>query len=353
MFLFIIGRLFWLIPYSWGVVTLLFFLFALSGDDPAKIIAGQRSDLQTIHNIRKELGLDLPLSHQYILYLNDLSPIALLDSEQKQSGSYQYISIVTYSSEKSWVIKLPYLRRSFQNNRTVASLYFEKLPGTILLTLTALIFAGIFGISMGIWSAIRRHSKIDRLMEIISLLGLSTPSYVAAILMAWLLGLVLHEYTGLNVSGYVVHQNIWDGENIYDWSYLILPSFTLGLRPLAIIFQLTRQSMEEVISSDYIRTAKAKGLAQPVIYFKHALRNALNPVVTSLSVWFGTLLTGAFFIEYIFNWEGVGKLTVEALLTRDYPMLLGSSIYTAMIFVLTGLLADIVNAFLDPRLKHS
>lgn len=344
-------RLLWVIPYSWAVITLLFFLFAIAGDDPAQMLAGQRSDLQTVSAIRKELGLDLPLHKQYFLYLNDIAPLSILSSEQIYSGNYNLQQILSFTDEQSLVIKYPYLRRSFQNNRPVAQQYLEKLPGTVILTVSALLFAGILGISMGVLGAVYRDSWADRLMESFAILGISVPSYVAAILSAWLLGLVWHEWTGLNVSGYMVRQDVWTGATYYDLSYLILPALTLGLRPLAILYQLTRQSMSKVIGSDFVRTAKAKGLSPVIVYMRHALKNALNPVITSLSVWLGTLLTGAFFIEYIFNWEGIGKLTVEALLTRDYPMLLGSSIWTAMIFVFTALLADLVNALIDPRLR--
>jgi peptide/nickel transport system permease protein len=351
MLRFALFRLLWVIPYSWAVITLLFFLFSITGDDPAQLLAGQRSDLATVTAIRQELGLDLPVYQQYLLYLNDLSPIAVLTTAQMQSDNYTYQKLFRLSAEKMLVVKYPYLRRSFQNNRPVAQQYWEKLPGTVILTLSALLFAGILGITMGVLGAVYQDSWADRLMEAFAVLGISVPSYVAAILSAWLLGLVWHEWTGLNVSGYMVRQDVWTESEYYDFSYLILPALTLGLRPLAILYQLTRQSMAEVIDSDFVRTAKAKGLSPVWVYMRHALRNALNPVITSLSVWLGTLLTGAFFIEYIFNWEGIGKLTVEALLTRDYPMLLGSSIWTAMIFVLTALLADLVNAYLDPRLR--
>jgi peptide/nickel transport system permease protein len=341
----------WVIPYSWAVITLLFFLFALAGDDPAQLLAGQRSDLQTVTAIRQELGLDLPVYQQYFLYMNDLSPISILTKSQQQSGNYSFFPLMSLSSESILVLKYPYLRRSFQNNRPVAEQYFEKLQGTVILTVSALLIAGILGITMGVFGAIYRNTWADRLMEAFAVIGISVPSYVGAILSAWLFGLVWHEWTGLNVSGYMVRQDVWTGATYYDFSYLILPALTLGLRPLAILYQLTRQSMTEVIGADFIRTAKAKGLSPVMVYVRHALRNALNPVITSLSVWLGTLLTGAFFIEYIFNWEGIGKLTIEALLSRDYPMLLGSTIWTAMIFVLTSLLADLVNAYLDPRLR--
>jgi peptide/nickel transport system permease protein len=297
------------------------------------------------------LGLDLPVYQQYFRYLNDLSPISILTTAQIQSNNYTYYSLTALSAKSILVLKYPYLRRSFQNNRPVAQQYFEKLHGTVILTVSALFIAGILGITMGVFGAVYRDSWADRFMEVFAVLGISVPSYVAAILSAWLLGLVWHEWTGLNVSGYMVRQDVWTGATYYDFSYLILPALTLGLRPLAILYQLTRQSMTEVIGSDFVRTAKAKGLSPVMVYVRHALPNALNPVITSLSVWLGTLLTGAFFIEYIFNWEGIGKLTVEALLTRDYPMLLGSSIWTAMIFVFTAVLADLVNAYLDPRLR--
>jgi peptide/nickel transport system permease protein len=162
---------------------------------------------------------------------------------------------------------------------------------------------------------------------------------------------VLHAYTGLNLTGSWFDIDEVTGERYLTLKNLVLPAFTLGIRPLAIITQLTRSSMLDVLNQDYIRTAYAKGLTSGIVIFRHALRNALNPVITAVTGWFAELLAGAFFVEYIFGWKGIGKLTVDALEKLDYPVVMGSVLLSACIFIFINLLADLLYAIVDPRVK--
>ena len=180
---------------------------------------------------------------------------------------------------------------------------------------------------------------------------MSIPSFFSAILFAWLFGFVLKEYTGLEMTGsfYVVDDF---GEDIYiQWKNLILPAIVLGIRPLAVVIQLMRNSLLDVLSQDYIRTAKAKGLNTYKIIKNHALKNALNPVVTAVSGWFASMLAGAVFVEYIFNWNGLGKEIVTALNTLDLPIIMGSVLVIASLFIIINILVDITYSWLDPRIR--
>ena len=168
------------------------------------------------------------------------------------------------------------------------------------------------------------------------------------IVLAYLFGFVLSDYTGLHMTGSLYEYDAFKGKQL-QLQNLLLPAVTLGIRPLAIITQLTRSAMLDVLSQDYIRTAYAKGLSKKAVVFKHALRNALNPVVTAITGWFAELLAGAFFVEYIFGWKGIGKVTVDALEKLDFPVVMGSVLVTATFFVLVNLLADILYGIIDPR----
>ena len=170
------------------------------------------------------------------------------------------------------------------------------------------------------------------------------------IVIAYVFGFVLSEYTGLHMTGSLFAVDPFEGREL-QLKNLILPAITLGIRPLAIITQLTRSAMLDVLDQDYIRTAYAKGLSRRVVVFKHALRNALNPVITAITGWFAELLAGAFFVEYIFGWKGIGKITVDALEKLDFPIVMGSVLVTAAFFILINLLADILYGVVDPRIR--
>lgn len=226
----------------------------------------------------------------------------------------------------------------------------EALPGTIILTLAAMLFATVLGILLGVLAAVKKGSWLDSAAIFSSIAGISAPSFFMAIIVAYLFGVILHPYTGLNLTGSWFEIDEVTGEKYLVLKNIILPAFTLGIRPLAIITQLTRSSMLDVLSQDYIRTAYAKGLSPKKVIFKHALRNALNPVITAVTGWFAELLAGAFFIEYIFGYKGLGKITVDALEKLDYPVVMGSVLVSACFFIAISFLADLLYKKLDPRI---
>ncbi len=339
-----------------GVVSVVFFLFNVLPGDPARMMLGQRADISSVEIINKELGRDLPLGTQFILYVNDLSFLSVLNGKDAGSRIYmdkeKYGRIVNVISFGNYnlVLKNPYLRRSYQSRENVSAILLDALPGTVILAFTSLLFAALVGIIFGVWSALKYQQLPDHISMIISILGMSLPSFFAGILIAWLFGFVWHDVTGLEMTGSLYMVDPFEGLKI-QWKNLILPAFTLGIRPLSVIVQLTRSSMLEVLSLDYVRTARAKGLSSASVIMKHALRNALNPVITALSGWLGSLLAGAVFIEYIFGWKGVGKVTVDALEHYDFPVVMGSVLMVSVFFVLINILVDIVYGILDPRVR--
>lgn len=330
-----------------GVITVVFFIFQAFGD-PARMVLGQTGDKKTMDNIRKELYLDQPVWKQFALYVNDISPIAFHTEEEIKNKNLHGFFI---GGNTKLGIKVPYLRRSYQTKKEVTAVLTEALPGTLLLASSAMLLAIIFGVSLGILAAVKQNTWMDTSSVFASVIGISAPSFFMAIVIAYVFGLVLHDYTGLSLTGSWFDIDQVTGDRYFTLKNLILPAFTLGIRPLAIITQLTRSSMLEVLNQDYIRTAYAKGLSKTKVVFHHALRNALNPVITAITGWFAELLAGSFFVEYIFGWKGIGKVTVDALEKLDYPVVMGSVLFAATIFVLINILADILYGIIDPRVK--
>ncbi|MBL0146455.1 MAG: ABC transporter permease [Chitinophagaceae bacterium] len=316
--------------------------------DPARMIVGQTGDKKTMDNIRKDLYLDQPKWKQFVLYLNDVSPVCFhskADIEKKKLNGF------FMGGDTKFGIKFPYLRKSYQTKKDVGTMLMEALPGTLLLAFAAMLFATFFGILLGVIAAIKKGTWMDTSAVFSSIIGISAPSFFMAILIAYFFRVVLHQYTGLNLTGSWFDIDEVTGEKYITIKNLILPAFTLGIRPLAIITQLTRSAMLDVLNQDYIRTAYAKGLSKKQVIFKHALRNALNPVITAITGWFAELLAGAFFIEYIFGWKGIGKLTVDALEKLDYPVVMGAVLFSASIFIVINMLADVLYRVVDPRIK--
>ena len=318
---------------------------------------GQRADSSSVALINKDLGRDLPLHLQFLMYVNDLSPVSILSTNPQShyfldATKYKHVVKIVEIGTKSVVLKPPYLRRSYQNKRNVSSIISEKLPDTAVLAFASIIIATFFGILLGIFAALKKNSPMDRFILALSLSGISIPSFFASIIFAWVFGFLLSRFTGLNMTGGLYEIDPFKGVYI-EWKNLILPAIVLGLRPMSIIVQLMRSSMLDVLSQDYIRTARAKGLNAQKIIFKHALRNAMNPVITSISGWLGSLLAGAVFIEFIFGWNGIGKLTVNALENYDLPVVTGIVLFISVIFILLNILADIINGILDPRIRLS
>ncbi len=330
-----------------GVVALVFIMFQGFGD-PARMIVGQTGDKKTMDNIRKDLYLDQPKWKQFMLYLNDVSPLCFhtqADIDKKKLNGF------FIGGNTKMGLKFPYLRKSYQTKKEVGKMLIEAVPGTLLLAFAAMLFATFFGILLGTIAAVKKGTWLDTSAVFTSIIGISAPSFFMAILIAYFFGVVLHNYTGLNLTGSWFDIDEVTGEKYITIKNLILPAFTLGIRPLAIITQLTRSAMLDVLNQDYIRTAYAKGLSNRQVIFKHGLRNALNPVITAITGWFAELLAGAFFIEYIFGWKGIGKLTVDALEKLDYPVVMGAVLFSACIFIVVNMLADVLYKMVDPRIK--
>lgn len=289
-----------------GVATVTFVLnFVLPGD-PARLLAGQRADAETIAAIRQQLGLDQPLPAQYVRFLG-----RLLQGD---------------------------LGRSYVTNRPVLEIILERFPATALLTVSSMLLATVLGVLLGVLAAVRPNSWLDTLLMLLALVGISVPSFVAGLLVLLLFGVVLGWFP---IAGYIDQ----------GWEYLVLPMLTLALRPMSIIARMTRSSMLEVLGQEYIRTALAKGVPTGRVLLRHALRNALNPVVTTVSAWFAGLLAGAFFVEYIFNWPGIGSVAIAAIEKLDYPLIQGTVLFAAVVFVVVNAIVDVLYAVVDPRVQ--
>ena len=330
-----------------GVMALVFVMFQGFGD-PARLIAGQTGDKKTMYNIRKDLYLDQPKWKQFLLYVNDVSPVAVHSAEDVKKKGLKGFFI---GGKIKFAVKIPYLGKSYQSKKNTADVLFEALPATLVLTLTAMLFACIGGIFLGVIAAVKKGSVIDTTAIIGSIAGISAPSFFIAIIVAYFFGYVLHSYTGLNVTGSLFEIDEVTGEKYLALKNLVLPAFTLGIRPMAVIAQLTRSSMLDVLQQDFIRTAYAKGLKSGTVIFRHALHNAINPVISAITGWLAELLAGAFFVEYIFGWKGIGKVTVNALEKLDYPVVTGAVLVSAFIFVIINISADILYKLTDPRIK--
>jgi len=353
---YISNKFFYGILTLFGVITVIFFLFTVLPGDPARMMLDQREDSEQLENIKRKYGFDKPILTQYGYYLNDLSPISLHSTNE---GDYTFLDTDKYTFKKLFtigtktlVLKFPYLRESFQKNgKEVSEVIGETLPNTTILAVSAITIAIIVGIFFGILSAIFKDSIFDRLISIVSTFGMSVPSFFSAIIFAWFFGFVLHKYTNLNITGSLYEVDDFGEGKYIQLKNLLLPAVVLGIRPLAVVIQLMRSSLLEVLNQDYIRTAKAKGLTMYKIIKKHALKNALNPVVTTVSGWFASLLAGAVFVEYIFNWNGLGKEIVNALNTLDLPIIMGSVLVIATMFIIINIFVDIIYGWLDPRIK--
>lgn len=341
-----------------GVVTVIFFLFTVLPGDPARMMLDQNENSEQLEKIRKKYGFDKPISTQYFYYLNDLSPLSFHSTNQ---DDYTYLAEDKYSAVKLFtigsattVIKAPYLRESFQKSgKKVTQVIGDTLPNTVVLACFAIIIAIVIGIVLGVVSALYKDTWIDRTIALVSTLGMSLPSFFAAILFAWVFGFLLHKLTGLNMTGSLYEVDDFGEGSHIKWKNIILPAIVLGIRPLGVVIQLMRNSLLEVMGQDYIRTARAKGLSEVKIIRKHALKNALNPVVTAISGWFASMLAGAVFVEYIFGWNGLGKEVVEALNTLDLPIIMGSVLVIAATFVVINIIVDVIYAYLDPRIRLS
>jgi peptide/nickel transport system permease protein len=352
---FVLKRLLYGLLVLFGVITLVFILFNILPGDPARMMLGQRADISSVEAIHKDLGLDKPLHIQYFNFLNDLSPLSLHNNKDSESywylnpGKYSpYLKIISISST-SLVLKMPYLRKSYQTKREVAAVIAEAFPKTLMLAAVSMIFAVIIGVIVGIFSALHKDGIFDRAAMVLSVLGMSLPSFFAAIIIAWVFAFLLSDFTGLNMTGSLYTVDDYGRGEYLNLKNLILPALTLGIRPLGVIVELTRSSMLDVMSQDFIRTARAKGLSEFRVVTHHALKNALNPVVTAVSGWFASLMAGAVFVEYVFDWKGIGVVIVDALEKYDFPVIMGTVLFISVILIIINILTDITYALLDPR----
>ena len=339
-----------------GVITSIFFLFNVLPGDPATVLLGQRANKEAVEAINRDLGRDKPLVTQYFMYLNDLSFISFHNTENKKSAfyldrdKYSFTKILDLGENTCVVAKAPYFRRSYITKRKVSEIIIETLPETAVLAISSIVVATLLGVFLGIIAAIKKDTFFDRLALVLSALGMSAPSFFFGVIIAWLFGYILTDITGLSPVGSLYTIDVWEGERL-DLKNLILPTLTLGMRPLAIIVQLTRSSLLDVLSQDYIRTARAKGLTYYSVIIKHALKNALNPVVTAVSGWFAGLMAGAVFVEIIFSWKGIGYEVFEALTKNDLPVVMGATLIFATFFVVINIFVDVIYGILDPRIR--
>ena len=352
---YITRKLLYGIAVLWGVATLVFFLFNILPGDPAQMMLGQRADKESVDAIREELGLNQSLGKQYVDYLNDLVPLSFYDvsqGAQKLDKIGKFAHIATIGST-AIVLKAPYLRMSYQSKRPVSDVLGEAFPNTLLLAAVSISIALILGLLLGILAAIVNTPFWNKLTLFVTTIGMSLPSFFAAILMAWIFGFLLENVTGLSMTGSLYTVDEYGRGEYLTLANLILPALTLGMRPLAVVTELTRTSLLEAMSMDYVRTARAKGLKPWRIICVHALRNALNPVVTAISGWFASLMAGAVFVEYVFDWKGIGVVVVDALDKYDFPVIMGTVLLIATMLIIVNIVVDIIYGIIDPRVRIS
>ena len=352
-------RLLYGLLVMWGVFTLIFFLFSVLPGDSAVMTMGQRSDLGSVDAVRRELGLDRPIMLRYLAYANDCLPVSLHSRQSSESlfymdtAKYHGVTLFQLGDNMVCVLKKPYLGRSYQSRRPVLEMLNEAFPKTALLALFSILIAIVTGIFVGILCAVWRDTWFDRAAVVGSVLGMSVPSFFSAILLAWVFAYLLADVTGLGMFGslYTV-SDFGDGEYL-DLKNLILPAVTLGIRPLASVVQLTRNSVLDVMAQPYVRTAFAKGLGFAGVLRRHVVKNALNPVVTVVSGWLAGMMAGTVFVEFVFDYKGVGVMIVNGLEKYDFPVVMGSLLYVSIILVIINIVVDIVYALLDPKVRLS
>ncbi len=350
---YIIRKILYGLAVLWGVVTLVFFLFNIVPGDPVRMMLGQRADEADVQAIREELGLNQSVFKQYTDYLNDLLPISFYENKdgEREYDNFKSYCVLAKVGDVDVVLKTPYLRYSYQSKRSVGTILSEAFPNTLILASVAIAFALILGVFIGVLAAVVNTDFVNKLTLFVTTIGMSLPSFFAAILVAWLFGYVWESFTGLSMTGNLYSVDDYGNGAYLDLKNLILPAFTLGLRPMAVVVELTRTSLLEALSMDYIRTARAKGLKQWRVVTVHALRNAMTPVVTAISGWFASLLAGAVFVEYVFDWKGIGVIIVDALDTFDFPVIMGAVLLIGFMLIIINIVVDIIYGILDPRVR--
>jgi len=315
--------------------------------DPAKMMLGDRDDQTQLKLINEKYHFNKPVYVQYLYYLNDLSPISIHTNQP----IYDSYVIIFQKNKFSIVFKKPYLRKSFYHKNTlVSTLISTAFPNTIVLATCAILLALLLGIPLGAGAAFFKDKFIDRFISLFSVLGMSLPSFLAAVLIGYFFAYKLGWF---NITGSLfVVDDLGEGERLCVKN-LILPVFTLGIRPLAVIVHLTRTALIDELNADYILLAQSKGFSMFYIIIFHALKNSMSSVVTAASGWFAGMFSGAVFIEYIFGWNGLGKLLVDALMSVDFPLVMGIILVIAACFIVINILVDLIYVWLDPRVKIS
>ncbi len=306
MIAYIIKRMIYLIPVVIGVTLVTFILFLVVPGDPVRLALGNHPDPALQARIEHELGMDLPWYVRYFRYLG-----------KSVTGDFG---------------------NSIRTGEPVTKVIVERLPATLTLTVAAMIFAILIGVPAGIISATKQYSWVDNLFMLLALIGVSMPIFVLGLLLLLIFVGLLRIVPG---SGF------GDGQFIY----LILPAIALGTIPMALISRMTRSSILEVMRSDYVRTARSKGLSERKVILKHAFKNALIPVVTVIGNYFAYLLAGAIITERVFNWPGLGTATMTAIEQRDFPIAMGIVLFMAAVFVVSNLIVDVSYAIIDPRVR--
>lgn len=301
---YILRRVFLLVPVMLGVSFVVFTIMFFTPGDPAKLMLGERAPAEEVARLRTQMGLDDPFL-------------------------VQFVNFVTRALRGD-------LGRSLVTRRSVAAELFSRFPATMQLAAAAVLVAVLMGIPIGIISATRQYSFFDGASMALALVGVSMPNFWQGMMMVLLFSIA---FRILPSSGY---GTIW---------HLVMPALTIGTSSAAIITRMTRSSMLEVVRQDYIRTARAKGLSENVVINRHALKNALIPIVTVIGLQFGYLLGGAVLTETIFAWPGVGRFMVDAIRQKDYPVVQGGVLLLALTFSLVNLIVDILYAYIDPRIK--
>ena len=356
MFTFILEKIISGLLTLFGVATVVFFLFNVLPGDPAQMVLDQNATEVQLMKVKKKYGFDMPIGKQYLIYLNDLAPFSFHSKNPTDFTFYtpsKYGGFLLLSFSKvDLIFKTPYLRTSYQRQgKKVQTIIAETLPNTFILAVASIGIAITLGLIFGVIAGIFKGSWIDTSIQLLSTLGMSVPSFFSAILFSWIFGYLLNAYTHLNMTGSLYELDDFGEGSQLQLKNLILPAFVLGIRPLAVIVQLVRSGLIEVMTQDYIRTAKAKGLSPLTIVYRHALKNSLNPVITAVSGWFASMLAGAVFVEYIFGWRGIGKEIVTALNTLDIPVVMGSVLIIATLFIIINIFVDLFYVVIDPQAK--
>ena len=304
MIQYLFNRLLQAIPVLLGVIIITFVLMYIIPGDPVVSMVGERYSEETVQQLRQELHLDDPLPLQFLRYMGNVL--------QGNFGN------------------------SFITGEPVAALIIEKFPNTMMLAITAMFFAILIGLTAGIMSSVHPGSFMDRGIMVLALAGISAPVFWVGLILVLVVGVMLQWLPPTGFGGI---------------EYLILPALTLGLRSAAYLARLTRATMLDVLSHDYIRTARSKGLPEWKVFIKHAFPNTLIPVITIIGTDFGSYLSGAVLTESIFGWPGIGRLALEAIMKRDFPVIQGTVLFMAIMFVLMNVLVDLLYGVVDPRIR--